>query len=182
MRVLVNDIGAVIHSLRTGEFDEDFSDDFSGGTAPYYIYGHPLEVATRLLQKDKNKAEPKYPLFILVLDFPEKNNNGEIKYTLNIVIVASTKKERRAPERYSEVIIPVLYPLYEQFFTALKRSGLFRWQAGTGGMDAPPHTKIDRPFYGYTGLNSNEKYIFNDPLDAIEITGLEIFSTQKKCK
>lgn len=178
MNYVVDDIGAVIALVRSADFDDSFDSSFSSGF-PFYLYGHRQEIANRLLAKDKDRStkDKKYPAIFLKLDTEEEIKNGFQFYNLNLVIVQFTKANYNAEERYANVLKPVLYPLYEMFLKKLGDSGLFVWEAPPDG-DAkfPPHTKIDRPYYGTPSEETNVKRIFNDPLDAVEIVNLKIQS------
>lgn len=185
LNYIVDDIGTIVSRIRERWVTADntiITADNSnltvdGGSAPYYMYGHKLEVANRLLKK--NRSFQKYPLVFLVMDFPEENKDRILKCTLNIGLIASTKPEYNASERYTNVFKPVLYPLYKMFLEQLFESGLFFWD-GKEDQQNPEHTKIDRPFWGtggeqnQVGQKKNEKYIFNDPLDCIELVGLKL--------
>ena len=138
---------------------------------PFYMYGVPLEIATRLMQKDKDKIYKyqKYPLFALQLPIEEDVQfNGLHDVTTNIAILAFSSKTYRAPERFEKVFHPVLMPLYFDFLDKLQSNG----EILTAGI--PQHTKRDIPFYGTEELGGNRSYIFNDPLDGITMTNLEI--------
>lgn len=183
MIYLVDEIEKVVVAMRSdpkvlaifgGNFSADFSIDFDSvkGLAPFYKYGHKVEIANSLIEKDKDMVYKyqKYPLVALRMDFDEQP--GSVwDFTLNIAIVMITGKNFPSQERYTRVFKPVLYPLYQSFFRQLKAVGKFTWE---GELNYPPHTKTDRPFYGTTGSEGNEAYTFNDPLDAIEITNLKI--------
>jgi len=192
---VVNDIGTVIERMRPinisyGEpmveymasianpavvFDETFDYTFSNANMllmPFYMYGHPVEIAKRLTDKDKNRqSNQKYPLIALRMDIVETVSKGIWSYSLNILIANYNDKKWNAEERMSNIFEPVLYPIYERFMQELQRSGLFFW---TGNLDYPEHTKVDRPFWGTEGTQGNVKNIFNDPIDAIEIIGLKV--------
>lgn len=138
----------------------------------FYLFGHRLEIANRLLEKDKDShfMHRKYPLLALRQDFEERISNGVISYNLNLAIIEYTDKNYTAEDRYKHVFKPVLYPLYSSFINALRQSG-FMWN---GWQNAPPHTKIDRPFWGVAQGDKNVKNIFSDPIDAVEIVDLRI--------
>lgn len=146
---------------------------------PFYMYGHRLEISNRLLEKDKDRVYKyqKYPLIALRMDIPEPYIGGMYNYRLNIAILTLTEKEYNAEQRMTNVIKPVLAPLYDRFVKELWHVGLFTW---TGDQRIPPHTPIIRPYWGTAQAEGNVKHIFNDPLDAIELINLEIKST-KKC-
>lgn len=170
---IVDDIGSVVAAMRPfGTVNPTLT--------PYYMYGHRLEIAARLSEKDKDSVYKyqKYPLVALRLDTPEVEHDGVIDYNLNIVIVEFTKKNYNAEERYVNVIKPILYPLYNLFIKKLIESGLFMWGPG---LKTPPHTKIDRPYWGTAGPEGNIKSIFNDELDGIELMNLKISREINKC-
>jgi hypothetical protein len=184
MRRIVEDIGTVVNSLRY-TINEDgvivrpttLTPEEEVRT-PYYMYGHRLEIANRLMLKDRDKAQKreKYPLFALRLDTVEEIDSNETRVKLNIGIFNYTDKNYSAEDRYVNVFWPILYPLYGMFKDAVFKSGLFFYP----GRD-PKHKKIDRPFWGISQTEGNSKYIFSDPLDAIELVDLELNLVTKKC-
>lgn len=182
MRVLVDDMGTVITAMRTDARVVALLNDVKiNGLFPFYMYGHRREIANRLLEKDKDKVRKyqKYPLVALRMDFPESQNAGQlVEYNLNIAFLMFTSENYDTPARYANVIKPILYPLVDVFFEKLVESGLFVW-ADT--MQRPPYVKWDRPYYGVGVLEGNEKNIFNDPLDAVELVDLRIRSTDTGC-
>jgi hypothetical protein len=169
MNFIVDDIGAVVKLMR-----KEVSD------VPYYMYGHRLEIAQRLKEKEGDKVfkNQKYPLVALRLDVVEEIFNDMAHYNLNIILVDFTDKNYNAEDRYLNVFKPKLYPMYQLFIEKIIDSGLFTWeQQQSGGI--PPHTKIDRPYWGTESAERNNAYIFHDPLDAIEIVNLKLISRIK---
>lgn len=182
MNVLVDDIGKVVQAMRNGGSFDLYSDDtFVGDGSPYYIFGHYQEIANRLLEKDADTdfKFKKYPLIVLRMDFTEDVNQGMWRSALNVIIVNLTNPGYNAEQRYASVFKPLLYPLYEKFLKALRDSGLFSWDQKLE-MSYPPHTKIDRPYWGTPGPQANLANIFNDPLDAVEILNLKL-NQRLKC-
>jgi hypothetical protein len=173
LNYIVDDIEAVVELMKI--------DSILKRPDVYYMYGHKVEIAARLTEKDQDKVykHQKYPLVALRMDFPETWNDGLFEVNLNIAIVQFTEKADYADKRYDKVFRTELYPLYESFMRQLNNVGLFTWESN---LEKPPHTKIDRPFWGtpddqtVTERNAkgNEAYIFNDPLDAIEIVNLRM--------
>lgn len=160
---------AIIDKMRETPGDESLP--------PYFMYGHRQEIATRLLRMDKDvvNSDRKYPLFALRMDIPERVYNGIAHYSLNIVIATYTDRNYDAHDRMANVIKPILYPLYDQFFALLKQSGQFFWET-TKDNEYPEHVAIDRPYWGTPSTEGNTANIFNDPIDAIEIVDLKINS------
>ena len=138
---------------------------------PFCMYGHSREISNRLLLKDKDSVYKyqKYPLIALRLPVIEDVGQGGIhNVSLNIAILEFTDKNYSSPERYENVITPILMPLYLEFIEALNKNGQI---LNNGTFE---HDKIDRLFYGIDELEGNTSYIFNDPLDGIELQNLEL--------
>jgi hypothetical protein len=189
MRVITDDIGAVVSLMRPidlsyGQPMVDYIAEKNTPTnvalMPYYLPGHRMEINSILLKKDNDKVYKyqKYPLIALRLDVAEEvDEMGFVNYNLNIVILTLTDKNWKYEQRLENIFKPVLIPLYERFIAELGNVGLFQWEGDTR---RPPHTRILRPFWGTEAREGNEKYIFSDPLDGIEIKNLQLKST-KKC-
>lgn len=186
MNYIVDNIGAVVAAMQT---DSELVASLTTGIAalstkgyaagmPYYMYGHRLEIANRLMEKGKDSVYKfqKYPLVALRLDTSEDFADGVITYKLNVALIMLTDKKWDAEQRYVNVFKPVLYPMYQSFLKQLKNVGLFMWEST---QDNPPHTKIDRPYWGTEESERNSANIFNDPLDAIELLNLEIKQNYK---
>jgi hypothetical protein len=146
-------------------------------TGVHYLHGHPREILETLAQKDKseNFKFDKYPLICLFQDFVEKDLGEHIQPSLNIVFCKSTVATYKASERYEKNFKPYLYPMYEAFMQALKTHRNFE------GYEAKELTKIDRLFWGRVGVGGNEKNMFNDKLDAIEIIHLKTNFKKQLC-
>lgn len=176
---IVDIIESVVNAVRAGYTPPSGYDT----DAPFYMYGHPIEIIETLSQKDKHATlkYKRYPIIALFQDFEEeKGQNQSINadVRLNIVIAVSTKREYKSSERYTNTFKTVLYPLYNLFLEKIAASGYFQTSEGIIS-----HTKIDRVFWGKTGLYGNESNIFNDYLDAIELRDLElsIYNNTKIC-
>jgi len=143
----------------------------SGQDAPYYYYGHPLEIVNTLMEKDRNDTWKlkKYPAVFLFHDFEETRDKYKSESELRIVIVTDTKPEWKASDRYTNVFNPILIPLYEKLLDAM---------AHTEGMLFKGEHKIKLyPFWGSETTGAN---VANDYADAIEIKGAKI-TTYSSC-
>lgn len=164
MNYLVDDIEAVVNRMKAVLAESE--------KVVYYMYGNPLEINNRLLEKNDNPEEKdkKYPLIALRLPFEEDKQNGIITYTgVNIAFLEYTEHKYTAKERYDNVIKPILAPLYELFFRELRNSGKF-----IVAKQMPQHTVVHRLHYGTLENLVPVSNIFSDPLDAIEIIDLEL--------
>lgn len=140
--------------------------DTQNNEKPYYMHGHPVEIASILSQKDNSRLfkYKKYPVICLMQDFDENNDGLKITASLNIVIFTSTKKTYEAGERYNDTFKNVLYPIYDLLIEQIKRSKY---------IDILPDNltwrKTDRLFWG-----RNNTVVVNDFIDAIEIQNLSL--------
>ena len=143
---------------------------------PFYMYGHPLEIIDTLAKKDKHDTHKfnKYPLIALFQDFTETMGEHQATQSavndMNIVICMNTSPDYTAEDRYTNTFKTVLYPLYDLLIKHILKSKWFR-NIDPGLV---PHQKIDRLFWGRSGLYGNESNIFNDYIDAIEIQNLAL--------
>ncbi len=163
-KYLVDIFDAVVEDVR------DLWDSTSENT-PYYMHGHPKQVLEILKKKDKsdNWKYRKYPLVILLQDFIEQkgiNPSIEMSTGVRLIIVEQTLRKYEPQDRYDKVFRPILYPIYEQLLESMAESGLFN----VTDPDQIQHTKTDRLFWGREGLYGSEQNIFDDYLDAIDIT------------
>lgn len=174
--VKIDSIDYLIVSATSTEFVIEAATglDFTGETwqalAPYYIYGHPLEVANRLSIKGKNPKDKfkKYPLIVLYQDFVEDHGDNTIfEYTVSpfVVIVNSTDKTYISEQRYENIFKPILYPLYYNLIDKISKSP----DIYENIKKKIEHNKTDRLFWGAASNYGNTGLIFNDNLDAIEL-------------
>lgn len=143
-----------------------------------FDYGHPSDIVAKLVSFSGTEAYryQKYPLIGLFLDFPQTKGTGvhvTSKVTLSMFIAVGTQQSYTPQQRTQNSFIPLLYPIRDAFFDALKKhpnvlkpeGNLFRYD------------QIDRYQWGKGGLeyyNNGQKNVFNDYIDAIELVGLEI--------
>jgi len=143
---------------------------------PFYMFGHPLEIIDTLAKKDSNDVYKfnKYPLIALFQDFTETMGENQAVPSavqdLNIVIAVNTSPDYSSANRYDNSFRTVLYPLYDLLIKHIVKSKRFL-NVDPGLV---PHDKIDRLYWGRTGLYGNEANIFNDYIDAIEIQNLSL--------
>lgn len=184
MNFITDDIKKVVEAMRPldvsyGQPMVDYLNEFCkaefASEMPFYIPGHRLEIVNRLLEKDKDPVfkYQKYPLIALRLDTIEDPHSGMNHYNLNIAILTYTDQNWNYEQRLERIFKPVLAPIYDRFIIELVNADLFTWE---GDQRKPPHRPVLRPYWGTAQRNAegNEKHIFSDPIDAIEILNLEI--------
>jgi hypothetical protein len=148
----------------------------------YYMHGHPLEVVNRLTEMTKfgTTEGKKYPLVALFQDFDEQKGDEVDQYTvtkLHLIIANQTRNGYNATERYTKNFKPVLYPVYDELLYQIMR------HKDTIVQDERliKHTKTDRLYWGKNGLFGNDGNIFNDYIDCIELTDLQLTIKNKAC-
>lgn len=145
--------------------------------APYFLYGTRKTINRELLELSGGEfAYQKYPLIALRLPFRVKVTNGVATVDdVNLLFATFTNKQYKMPERYENVIEPILRPLVEKFLSTMRNTGYF------AQLDLD-YTYIDRPFYGTEeGGQDNIANVFSDPLDAIELRGLKVKFFEDNC-
>lgn len=141
---------------------------------PYFMYGHMLEVATVLTERNKSNkfVFQNYPLVILPMDIESEYDaihDGVLFKDIKLFIVNITKPEYRVEDRKKMNYRPILYPLYEKLIYNIRHNrniivdGIF-----------PTHSKKDKYFWGSELNGNNTATILNDYLDAIEIKNLDL--------
>ncbi len=146
-----------------------------------YLFGHPLELIATLQEKQKSPTSKMniYPLVMLFTDIPEHWGNPGGYYadvTLQMVIAYSSKPDLKAADRLTKNFLPILLPIYQELMKQIVASGYFVTQNQKG----LKHIKLDRYYWGKTGLYGNTANQFNDFLDAIEIKDLQLKLTNQK--
>jgi hypothetical protein len=151
-----------------------------------YEYGHYNDIRERIIAYGKTGDKSVYPLIALFEDF--KISHKEPGLTgiahLKLIIVHLSKKGVTRVQRETNVFRPILYPIYNEFLNQLKLSGKFMvYPAGE-----VPHEQINRPHWGdpelYKGgtATTHGGYIFNDILDGIEISNLDLKTYLPNCQ
>lgn len=168
-RPIVDIIEEVVTEVRN-----DFT---SEQNIPFYDYGTTLEVVNRLRMKtDSNQFyDKKYPLIWYVIGDSineevdsKKATKRQVKSN-TIIICTKTKAEYSSKERYTNVIKPILRPLYDLFMLKLKQNKTVR------SIDGFKHEYYENLFWGRAGLYGHDGNIFNDRLDAIIIDSMDLF-------
>lgn len=135
----------------------------------FYTYGRPTQITTTLQELTQSIPQTaKYPLIALFQDFPETRGNQNGYYANvtfpKIVIATLSDKSKKNQARYDDNFKPTLYPIYQEFMKQLARHSEIIIQ----DPNDIPHVKWDRP----GTLPAAEG--FNDFIDAIEITNLQL--------
>lgn len=152
------------------------------GKIIHYMYGHPLEIVTRLqeMTQSPTQAANKYPLVALFTDFQIERGDRPDMYgraRLQLIVATITENTYQAPQRMEKNFKPILYPIYNEFLYQLFRHKQFSVQSE----EELKHTQIDRMYWGKQGLYGNVGNIFNDYIDCIELQNLIVNVKNKIC-
>lgn len=147
--------------------------DLVSGEKPYFEHGHPLEIINTLKEKsaDDTLKFKKFPLIALFEDFEMDSQSGVFKAgtKLNILFITDTDRNYKAADRYTNSFNAILTPIYTLFKKHLIR------QRGIHVMHKTiDHKAIYHLYWGKKGLYGNDGNIFDDHIDAIELSGLDI--------
>jgi hypothetical protein len=137
----------------------------AGEEAPFYEYGHPLEIVNTLMEKDKSDVWKlkKYPAIFLFHDFQEERTKFNSTCEIKILIVTDTRPDWKAKDRYTNVFNPILLPLAERFLYYMQRSSDFNFKGD--------HKLKLYPYWGSEATGGN---VANDYADAVELSGMKI--------
>jgi hypothetical protein len=144
------------------------------GKPVHFFFGHIFDISAELMERSKTVTYRglKYPSIMLLQDFSEKYQQGkawDCEADLQILIVAASDNKFSPENRKENVFRPVLYPIYEAFIKALKRTPAVLSSPETNILN----TKTDRPAMSLA-LNAETRKegipaLFADHLDGIEV-------------
>jgi len=146
-----------------------------------FLYGPSSEIVETLkdMSKSASQSAIKYPLIALLTDIPEVRGDPAFYAEINasMIIATITRQTYRAAERYSEILVPVLYPIYSEFLNQIILSRYFKVE----DVSLIPHTKTDRLNWGHSQLfNDGQGGV--DFIDAIELQNLNLKIKNLNCK
>lgn len=141
----------------------------------YYMYGHPMEIANRLqeLSNSPTEGHKKFPLIILFTDITiDKAILGFYGSTsLRMLIANFTLPEYTSVQRTDINFKPILHPIKKELIRQIDRHGQFTYE------DELTYKETDMYYYG---SQINDKNIFNDRIDAIELRDIKL-NIKNKC-
>ena len=162
--------------------------DGKGGLKRYdcptinYIFGNAQYVKDRLdeLSKTPSGNNIKFPLIALMCPFNEQRNSPEYhsKAKVRILIAFATKQQYSNEERLELSFQNILRPIYNRFIQALKEDG--RLDFGYNGI--VPHEYSENYSYGRYGAHTGTGDALSEPIDAINISNLELKIKNNSCR
>lgn len=167
---IVEEMEAIVAKVNTELTAANFT------TRPvYYMYGHPMEIANRLqeLSNSPTEGHKKFPLIILFTDITiDKSIIGFYGSTsLRMLVANFTLAEYTSVQRTEINFKPILHPIKKELIKQIERHGQFTYE------DELTYKETDMYYYG---SKINEKNIFNDRIDAIELRDIKL-NIKNKC-
>lgn len=168
--IYIQDVFAEIVSRVSAEMLPILQAIYPQITGVHYQYGTGYEIIETLNQMTQNDNNlDKYPLVCLFLDVNEEFGTDAGIYStipnLRIAICNDTKRDMKAPQRDELNFKPILTPIYQSLLRQMKYSKAFKAVSLDFRHDAKRNY-----FWGREGVYGKEGSVFNDKLDAIEIT------------
>lgn len=158
--------------------------DFSEIECPdiHYVFGNAQYVKENLdeLSKTPHGNEIKFPLIALFCPFKEQRNSPDYytKAKVNVLIACSTRKEWSNEERLQTSFQNILRPIYRRFMEALKEDRRFDFDYD----EHIPHEYSENYSYGRYGAHTGTGDAVSEPIDAINISNLELKVKLPNCK
>lgn len=167
---IVEEMAAVVAKVNTALTAASF-----GTTPVYYMYGHPKEIAIRLqeITNSPTEAHKKFPLIILFTDITiDRSLIGFYGSTnLRMLIANFTLPEYTSVQRTEINFKPILHPIKKELLNQIDLHDRFTYE------DELTYKETDMYYYG---SQVNDKNIFNDHIDAIEIRDIKL-NIKNKC-
>jgi hypothetical protein len=167
---IVEEMEAIVAKVNTELIAANFA------TRPvYYMYGHPMEIANRLqeLSNSPTEGHKKFPLIILFTDITiDKSILGFYGSTsLRMLVANFTLAEYTSVQRTEINFKPILHPINKELIKQIERHGQFTYE------NELTYKETDMYYYG---SQINDKNIFNDRIDAIELRDIKL-NIKNKC-
>lgn len=146
--------------------------------ALHYVFGNTKYVKEHLDELSKN-AMSRFPLIALFCPFIERRDSPDYysKSKVRILIAHSTSRLWNNEQRLETSFKKVLRPIYNGFLKALKEDGRFDF----GYNEHVDHEYSENYSYGKYGAYTDTGEEVSEPIDAINITNLELIVKLPNC-
>lgn len=148
----------------------------------HYVFGNSQYVKDNLdeLSKTPQGSDVKFPLIALFCPFEEKRDSPDYfsKATVNVLIATSTSKDWSNEERLSLSFRNILRPIYNRLLEALKKDGRLDF----GYNEVVKHKYSENYSYGRYGARTGTGDAVSEPIDAINISNLELTINNQTCR
>lgn len=161
--------------------------DYKGGVIEVkcpkinYIFGNAQYIKERLDELSRTPVgnELKFPLIALFCPFTEERKDVDhyTKAKIRLLIACPSNKEWSNEERLETSFKSILRPIYKGFLNALEADHRLDW----GYKPHIAHEYSENYSYGRYGAVTASGEQVSEPIDAINITNLEIKVKQTNC-
>lgn len=144
----------------------------------HYVFGNSTYIKEHLDELSKT-TDHKFPLIALFYPLNEKRNSPDYysKAKVRILIAHSTSKSWSNEQRLVTSFQKVLRPIYDRFIEALMQDGRFDF-----GYDLHVNHEYSENYsYGKYGAYTEAGEEVSEPIDAINITNLELLVKKPNC-
>jgi len=146
-----------------------------GDTEIKYMYGHPLEIRNRLqIISESPERGAKFPLVVLLTDITITKNIPGLYGTadLRLLVMNITQPEYFSEKRTEVNFKAVLHPIKNELIKQIELHKQFTFPTEIS------YSETDAYFYG---SSINNKNVFGDYIDCIEISNLSVNIKNKIC-
>lgn len=167
---IVEEMAAIVAKVNTALTATSFDT-----TPVYYMYGHPMEINNRLVELSGSPTEghKKFPLIILFTDITIDRSligfYGSV--SLRMLIANFTLPEYISEQRTEINFKPILHPIKKELINQIDRHARFTYE------DELTYKETDMYYYG---SQINNKNVFSDRIDAIELRDINL-NIKNKC-
>lgn len=176
VKATVQGCDIVVTNYHSGESEEIACPEIN------YTFGNSRYVKDKLdeLSKTPQGNEMKFPMIALFCPFQEQRNSSDYfsKATVNVIIACSTSREWSNEERLELSFRNILRPIYKRLLVALKEDGRLDF----GYDEVVKHRYSENYSYGRYGAHDGTGDAVSEPIDAINITNLELTITNQTCR
>lgn len=160
---ILRDVVAEVNTV----FSERVEDPFN----VFFDWGLYVDVAKSIYKKENADS---YPLIWLVtssIEITRGRNAGNYgTASFDVIIAMPTSNEYTPAERTENVFLPRLYPIYDEFIKQLALSGSFSIKS----QRSIEHRYKERPYWGGGISGTDNKNLFENFIDAIQVEGITV--------
>ena len=176
---IIDILGGIVESL-SGNTEVVMSYDGKSKPEITYMFGDAQYIKDQLDEYSKVTGVDKLPLIALFTPVKEKRGQVDIasEAKVQLLIACSSRTEWNNSEREEYSFVNVLRPIYDAFMKAVMQCQQIQ-HSYDGSM---PHVYSENYSYGRYGAYTASGEAVSEPIDAINISDLEIIVKPQICK
>ena len=141
-------------------------------SAPTWEFGDWVEISNDIVQGAySEKTTSPYPMIIMHSNYSEQRSQSmgvDSEFTTTFYLVAESQQGYSTQDRIDNVFEPVLFPLHDEFLTALYKSPLLSFDMEQCPRGALSMERTTQNLYFLTNEGTDQNKI-NDVVDALSI-------------